>query len=269
VTLLSTSDLLKAGWNSSLIRKLLGEPDEREEIKRGIYSCTRYWYTQARVTAATSDPAFLALQERRKARRLAPERRRSGFEGRYQMWRGALPDACRFMHSLNRYAKHQACSVTQRDEIYGLKNGLVELLYRAGYCTACWIHEQVLPAKVCFECGGSGDGGACDRCDGSGHYLPAKTLRFYVFRFALGRGYTWHQPDRLVKFPVETTREPEEWAGVEREKPIALNRSQFAAAKDLVRWVIEKGTGAAPEPVIEHEWEETQTSVDWRQEALF
>ena len=146
------------------------------------------------------------------------------------------------MHNLNRYAKHRTCSRANQTEIYDLKNRFVELLYTRGCCTACWIHVLVLPAKRCNACYGSGDDGECDRCGGSGIYLSEKRLRFYVFKIQVGgqRLYCWHQPDHLVKFPVTTTREPAEWSGVERDKPLGMPRSKLAAAKALIGWVLEK-----------------------------
>lgn len=269
-TCLSTSELVQSGWTPALIRKLLGEPDEKEPFSRGIYRGVRHWYARDRVVVAQERPEFAALQARRAHRLEAPARWRSEFAHRYQTWRGALPDACHYLHSLNRYAKHRECSTMQRAEVYDLKNRMVETLYRTGYCSACWIHEQILPKKQCRECFGSGDEGNCDRCDGSGEYLPAKTIHFYVFRFAIGRGYTWHQPDRLVKFPVVTTREPEQWGGIDREKPLLVNKAKFAVAKELLRWVIELAAGAGPEELPACEWQTAAPGgVAGVQEVLF
>jgi len=214
---------------------------------------------------------FRECQLRRKKIAAAPEKRKANFARKYQTWRNAVPDACKGMHSLNRYAKHQGISTANKTEIYQLKNELVELLWRAGYCVECWIHVLTLPAKPCWDCGGSGDGGECERCNGTGEYLSAKKLRFYCFRFNVsGRIYTWHQPDKLVKWQVQTTGEPANWEGVERDKPLAMPKSQFAEAKDVIRWVLSKsgGEGLAGEPVY-LERGEVVVMGDEKQEVLF
>jgi hypothetical protein len=173
--------------------------------------------------------------------RISAHVRRIGeFDQRFRGWQGALPEACAALFSLNRFCKHAECSWQSREEIYDLKNRLVKLLYKDGYCTAAWEHRLVLPAKICRDCGGSGDGGCCDRCDGTGEYLPAKTVRFICFRFEVGVRYTWHQPVELVRFPVTMTDAPADWQPGEREKPVPMPRRQFAAAKDLIRWVLEQ-----------------------------
>lgn len=248
-TLLRRADLFVLGWTDALIRQLLAEPDEREPYKRGMYSTVRYWYSQERVNAAMESEAFQESQARRKRRAAIPEERMAGYSAHYPSWRAAITDVCHSMHSLNRYCKHGACSAENRTVIYDLKNQLVQLLYEREYCSACWEHILVLPPKKCRACYGSGDSGGCFRCDGTGNYLPEKRLRFYCFRFNVGRGYTWHQPDSLVKFPVQTTAPPAEWSGIEREKTLGIPRSKLAAAKDLIRWCLEKAK--EPEPAME------------------
>ena len=251
---LTRRDMYQMGWTLTLVRKLLPKADAKQEKARGYIRMEIALYRKERVEAAMATEEFESFQEKRRLKLEAPIRRAAMFERVYKNWRAALPDACIGLHSLNRYAKHATCSLDNRTEIYALKNQMVELLYQKGYCTACWIHTQVLPAKVCRECMGTsprytGDD-YCDRCANTGEYLPAKTLRFYVFKFAIGRGYTWHQPDNLVKFPVDVTREPEAWSGIEREKPLGMARSQLGAAKGLLRWVMDKAKEA--EPMVEH-----------------
>ena len=97
----------------------------------------------------------------------------------------------------------------------------------------------------------------CDRCDGTGDYLPEKRLKFYCFKISVGRSYTWHQPSNLVTFPVTTTQEPADWNGVERDKPLGMPRSKLAEAKDLVRWVIEQ----SKQPETEVHFHETITPI--------
>jgi hypothetical protein len=224
--------LLKLGWSRTLISKLLGGPDEKR-FRRAGCCCQRYLYLRGRVEHAMKTPEFAACVERREKRRTAPARR---FVVWYKTWREALPAACAGLFSLNRFAKHESCGQEERDEIYRLKDRLVEVLYGAGLCAACWVHLVEQPAKVCWNC----DGDGCSRCDYSGEWLPKRTLRFYCFRFVVGeKTYVWHQPDRLVRFRVETTEPDAEWNGVVTEKPVGMTRAELGRAKDLVRWVVE------------------------------
>jgi hypothetical protein len=255
-TLLTSSDLRAMGWTPALVKVLLGEPDEKEPIKKGMFNSMRHWYAQSRVQAAMESPAYQKATQARETRQARPELRRKGFNSKYQTWRAAVPDACHAQWSLNRYCKHSTCSQSNKAEIYGLKNNFVELLYTSGFCTAAWLHILVLPPKVCRACSGSGWDGECDRCDGTGEYLPAKRLKFYVFKISVGRSYCWHQPEILVKFPVVTTQEPAEWSGVERDKPLGMPRSQLAAAKDLIRWVLDQAK-SAPQSETEVHFHET------------
>ena len=131
-----------------------------------------------------------------------------------------------------------------RDEIYNRKNGLVELLYRHGYCTDCFLHTTELPAKTCWNCDGAGywwNGEQCRKCGGTGVYLPPKTLVFVCFRFAVGGvAYCWHQPKETVLFEFRVTSEKSTFVLTEEEKPVSLRSSRFAEAKDLLRWIIEQ-----------------------------
>jgi hypothetical protein len=269
--MLKRGDLFPLGFTDALIRSLLGEPDEREPYKRGIYNTTRFWFAQERVQKAMESPAFLEAQRRRQSRAAAPLARLAGYSKHYQNWRAAAPDACHALHSANRYAKHGTCSEANKAEIYALKNAFVQLLYESGFCSACWEHVLVLPPKKCRACGGSGnyydERGGCDRCGGSGDYLPEKRLKFYVFKFAVGRGYTWHQPAALVTFPIQPTALPAEWSGVERDRPLGMPRSQLAAAKDLIRWVLAKAK--EPEKTFTFSEVPIPPIVDARQEELF
>lgn len=43
-----------------------------------------------------------------------------------------------------------------------------------------------------------------------------------------------------MKFPVAMTEPPADWQPSEREKPVPMPRRQFAAAKDLIRWVLDQ-----------------------------
>lgn len=225
--------LLRMGWTRGMIARQLGAPDEVRPWRRG---CCRheYVYLRSRVDRAMGGVTFREAVERRERRNAA-----ANVATWYPDWRAALEDACAGMFELNRFAKHAEC--LWRDEIYGWKDGLVELLYREGLCTACWEHLLVQPAKICWDCGGAG----CGRCDGTGEYLPARTLRFFAFRFTVGaRTFCWHQPEHLVRFEAQTTEPAAEWSGAE-EKPVRMTRRQLAAALELVRWVVESAKAKA------------------------
>ena len=229
LVLIARSELRPLGWTDALIRQLLGDPDEKQPYKRGIYHTERFLYEKGRVEAAMESEAFRLAYSRRKARAMAPAVRKEAFSDRYGTWRAAVADAAHGMHSINRYAKHQTCSAANKLEIYALKNAFVQLLYETGYCSACWEHILVLPPKKCRECGGQ-ETDWCDRCGGTGNYLSEKRLRFFCFRFNVGRGYTWHQPDNLVQFPVVTTAEPA--SGLELS---GTSRSGFPGRNSLRR----------------------------------
>ncbi len=116
-------------------------------------------------------------------------RRERRFSRKYPTWRDALPDACEALFELNRYAKHESCTSTNREEIYNLKNGLIRLLYEQGFATDFYEHHLKLEAKPCWTCGGTGEywtGEDCRKCGGTGDYLSAKTVFFLVFKFAIG-----------------------------------------------------------------------------------
>ncbi len=115
---------------------------------------------------------------------------------------GSLSQAAEWMYRLNVFAR----SIGRHpiaDEIYGLKNRLVKYLYQHGYAT-----EAVLHVKA-FDCWGVWDGmeyvcdDECPKCGGTGIY---RTEKLYAFRFDVdGQRYAWHQPDRLIDYPVELT----------------------------------------------------------------
>lgn len=270
--LISTTRLYELGWTAAAVKSLLGPADDTVQVRRGAWFLKKHLYERARVTAAMERPEFLAIALRRKAKAEAPARRRAQFEAFYADHRAAFADAAKGLHALNRYAKWRECSLEHRTEIYDLKNRFVELLYREGHCTACWIHQQVLPPKLCRECGGDSPKWTddwCERCANSGEYLPAKTLHFYCFQFAVGRGYTWHQPDKLVRFPVSVTEPPKQWEGVIKEKPLSMPRTEFARAKELLRWVLDRSAGAPPVEPVTYLEAPIPPVVDLRQASLF
>ncbi|MBN1814728.1 MAG: hypothetical protein JXA14_23005 [Anaerolineae bacterium] len=112
--------------------------------------------------------------------------------------------AAHAMFHLNHVARQEGRSPRRR-YIYALKNRLLEHFCRAGFCTSVSLQVQTL---YCHDCGGTGnyyDHGDCWRCDGTGVYA-----RHALYRFTFdvhGTRYTWHQPQRLVTWPVVLTDE--------------------------------------------------------------
>lgn len=152
------------------------------------------------------------------------------FEAELRTEEQMLGAACEAMYSLNRAAKAWHLSRAQRDEIYGLKDRLVRVLYERGRCGECVRH---LVERECWNCWGEG----CWRCL-NGVYT---THYFVCFRFEVGgKRYSWHQPERQVEFAFETTAPAETWDGqIRNEDPIPLAKRRMWEAKSLVWWVVE------------------------------
>jgi hypothetical protein len=192
----------------------------------------------------------------------AQARRLQSMETKYPRWQSALGVGCEALFSLNRYTKHESCTRAHRDEIYRLKNRMVELLYHEGYSTQCYLHHQPIPAQECFGCDGTGDhyGDMCYRCGGTGEWRPATTFTFVCFRFGVeGTSYCWHQPKTFVTFKYETTAEPSEWKPDQdkEEQEVPLSPSKFAEAKDLLRWILAKSAQETVTPLITNTGENT------------
>ena len=240
--MLNKRALLKLGWTPSLIESVLGAPDRVEVHRRGLRQWTEHLYARDRVDQGAQSDLFRGAQSRRRERIARAAERRDAIPEQYRDWRHALPDAARYLFSLNRYAKHSRCSELHKSEIYRLKNELIAAMYRHGYCTAAWVHVFRQDAQICREC--AGDGEYCDHCGGSGQWRPARTLQFWCFQFCIDRVvYCWHQPANSIDFrPVETVP-PQDWTGgFPVEKPVLLAPGKFALAKDLLRWVIDRAS---------------------------
>lgn len=237
--------LLKLGYTPALIEALLGKPDEVKQRHKGFKRWVEHLYARDRVTAAMQDPQFTAHVERRKLRTAKAAQRKAAIPTKYADWRDALPEACEGMFSLNRYAKYRSCSPLHRQEIYHLKNELIELLYNSGCCVLSWIHRQAREALVCRECAGSGE--MCDHCGGSGVWSDARTLEFWCFQFQVaGKTYCWHQPVDTITFLPAESLAPQDWQGLaSQEKPLKLAQSRFAAVKELLRWILDRAQSAA------------------------
>jgi hypothetical protein len=203
-------------------------------------------YNRAEVEALANSPAVQARLARRAEREdpAAKEARRREREAtilrRYQSWREALVPACEAMLNLNRYAKHGSCRESHREEIYELKNGLIALLYREGFCEECIAHERRLPEQRCHACEGTGEhwsGDDCLRCDGTGVYRESRVLRDIAFKFVVdGRIFAWHQPDHLVRFKYTISGTQPGVPAV--EKPIEMSKAKMREGKTIIRYVL-------------------------------
>lgn len=124
----------------------------------------------------------------------------------YQLWQirrwlnaNGPAVAVRCMFLLNREAKRFSRGPL-RNTIYELKGGMVEHLYRQGYCLAT---RQVWQIHYCYAC--DGQGGYCWKCDSAGEY---RRVLLFDFVFSVGgRRYRWHQPAAQVRWPVQVNVE--------------------------------------------------------------
>ena len=189
-----------------------------------------------------------ARKEQSKLNRInAAKARMDRLADKYGSPENALGDAAEAMFSLNRYAKYDKCSGAHCDEIYSLKNGLVKLLYDKGLAVSVKVHAQSREGLECWGCDGSGfdeDGEECQRCDGTGMFRNPDSLKFVCFRFLIGdKHFCWHQPKRLINWKFKTTDEAEgPMPDTNFEKPISLRPSEFAQAKDLIRYALGAST---------------------------
>jgi hypothetical protein len=277
----TSADLESRGWTKYAINKFL--TPSRIETTRGYYRHEVYYYTARSVAAAKRKTLYLEYQAKlvKKASRTAEElaaaadraERRAAnaaakanavrqqiaaeskiqaeakalaMTAKYGSWQAALPLACEYMFSLNRWAfSHKTTPLSAM--IYQLKNHLIKLLYGYGYCTECIIHTSQLPAKGCFGCDGMGfsdDGDKCWRCDGTGVYRPATNISFVAFRFVVdGRTFAWHQPKHIVNFPFVATDAPADYKLPTEEKNVLLAPEMFAEAIELIEWIISENKG--------------------------
>lgn len=146
----------------------------------------------------------------------------------------ALRDAASALFDLNRYCKSDACNRNEREEIYSIKNAFVRLLYRMGYCTAAYRHEQNRDQVECRSCEGAG----CQRCEFTGNYRDHRVIYYYIFTFNIhGTYYSWHQPEDSVDFDVTLTKNDSPMPIIARKE-----YGEWGVIPDhgiaLIKWVI-------------------------------
>lgn len=262
-------------WTPTAIKHFL-KPDHIERWHyRSVGSGKRYLYSLAQIEAVESTPDFatwkakkikrdeqaevrrthaaeIAAEKQEKARaadekaHIAKEERMAAYDVQYALC-DPVPDVARTLFELNRFVKHPACGLSDRDHIYDLKHDVMGILYCDGYSTDCYLHTTILPAKSCFGCDGSGyegddDGaiwGKCYRCNGTGIYLPEKQLVFAVFHFLVGdQRYCWHTPQELVTFHYQITKEAADYSLSEELKPV--NLPSISKSIELLEWFVSR-----------------------------
>ncbi len=249
------SDLSRRGWTTTPIRAFLGAPDKATANPFFPNGHPIRLYEAARVLALEQTMEFRRwLAERKKGYRPQITQKQVMFARTDQQygcsWEAAIADGCRSLFNLNRFAKHVACSRYVREEIYRLKNPIIEILYRNGFCTDCYLHRSRLPSKPCSSCAGTGCwladfeddfDDSCMKCGGTGIYRPEREVIFVCFKFAVGgETYCWHQPQDIVRFQYSLTRDESSFDPQKEQKPVELGVDDIRAAKDLLRWIIER-----------------------------
>jgi len=162
-----------------------------------------------------------------------------------------LKDGCDALFNLNRYCKYPQCSFSNKQEIYGLKNQFIELLYHRGYCINVKLHIQDIPEKICYRCNGTGfdkyNYCECEKCGGSGIYDEAGTIEYYVLYFRVNeQNYTWHQPRSMANF-IDMKIDDSEPINETTIKPIETSMSSLYRGKKLLRWIINREDELVPQ----------------------
>jgi len=166
-------------------------------------------------------------------------------EARAWVNHNGLPLVADCIYRLNRFAPD---AYPYRSAIYQLKNRFVRQLYLLGLCQSASLQRQHM---VCWSCGGTGefnDWDECRKCDGTGVYAT-HTLYKFVFNIN-GHRYSWHQPERLVDWPVALTT-PDKGEYLADPKPITLDREQASLYMAAIYvWLRSQGIPARELPAI-------------------
>lgn len=242
--------------SKSQFEKLSLQPDKKVPNPHYRSSSPMLLFVKDKIIELSETDKIKKLQEEKLNRQCRRKDYFSIFNKRYDSPESAIKDACDGMFNLNRYAKHSSCTKSNKEEIYTIKNEYVKFLYKAGYVDTVVINKQVIPAKPCFKCDGTGEyygfydeyeeaeyigTDICPRCDGTGIYLEEKELYFTCFSFLIeGERYTWHQPREQIDFEYSLTDNSNSIIDKMAEKPLYLSKSKLKEKKELIKWVINK-----------------------------
>jgi len=144
----------------------------------------------------------------------------------------SLRVAAEWMYRLNVFARSNGRHVIN-EQIYELKNHLIQYLYQSGYS---YEVRQQIQKKECWRCEGTGQywtGADCWKCNGTGVFAR---VELYAFRFNIdGQRYGWHQLKRLVNYQVDLTEsQPGEYS--EPKHDAAILKLQDAWLGCCVVW---------------------------------
>jgi len=154
---------------------------------------------------------------------------------------GGIDAAAGVMFELNVWCRRhsRASYYPVRQAIYELKNRMIRLLYRLGYCTS--VHRQ----RQVQECWGVWENDYmcdedCPKCGGTGIWREHSLL---LFRFNVhGRHFSWHQPEDLVDWPVRLGDELNDLGGdigiPDREPDVSFGAEEALRRAYVLRWAL-------------------------------
>lgn len=108
--------------------------------------------------------------------------------------RGSVEAAAAALYLLNGHVhrKRQA-----RQDVYRIKDKMIQALLDDGYCAEVEIQEQILN---CYGDNGKECNDDCPRCGGTSIY---KRSQLYRFVFVIGdKAYSWHKPASQINPPI-------------------------------------------------------------------
>jgi hypothetical protein len=156
------------------------------------------------------------------------------YRGRFD---DAVADAAEAMVQLDHYARG-ADRGSDRDKIYRLKDGLLEVLCGRDLCVGWWLNEQEYEARTCYYA--DDDDLEIDEDEDDSRAPVVETRRFVAFNFAIcGKRYTWECPETRARFDYSgVPRLPDTRTSFDHE-PQRLECTDFnlTGALDVVHYV--------------------------------